>query len=477
MRHASRIGSLLLLVLCMVSPLSLRAATPTDPKGHDAILHWNAIALKVVADDHSGTYGAPENGGPTRASWALAIVHIAMFDAVNAIDGSFEPYIPVTQSPINGASKNAAIAQAARETLAALYPNQKAFLDQELKHALHGIPANSGRDKGVKVGFEAALNILEARDGDGSEDGNATIHPPTSNPPSPGEHLPDPLNPGQGLLTPGWGQVATFSPIDVTRTKDKAPNGVRTPPPPALTHPDYTAAYVDVLTLGGDGTITPTLRTREETEIGLFWAYDGAKGIGVPPVIYNQIVRELAEQEHNSLIENARLFALVNIAMGDAGIAAWDSKYFYNVWRPIASIRNADLDGNDNTERFANWTPLGAPASNQSGNNFTPPFPAYPSGHATFGAAMFRTLQNFYGTDEISYRLKSDELNGQTTDSQGTHRPAVVRRFDSFSQGAIENSRSRIYLGIHWQFDADAGMDQGVTIADFAFNQLLQPVE
>jgi hypothetical protein len=442
-----------------------------SPKGHDAILHWNAIALQVVVNDHSGTVGAAENGGPTRTSWALAIVHIAMFDAVNAIDGSFEPYIPITQNSANGASKDAAIAQAARETLAALYPKQKVFLDRELKHALHGIPANSGREKGLMVGFEAALNILAARDADGSADGNTPIYPPTNNPALPGEHVPDPLNPGQGLLTPGWGQVATFSGIDVTDAD------VRTPSPPALTHPDYTASFVDVLTLGGDGINTPTLRTAEETEIGLFWAYDGSQGIGVPPVLYNQIVRELAEQEHNSLIENARLFALANIAMGDAGIAAWDSKYYYNFWRPVVAIRNADLDGNNDTERFANWTPLGAPASNQSGNNFTPPFPAYPSGHATFGAAMFRTLQNFYGTDQISYRLKSDELNGETTDSQGTHRRAVVRRFHSFSAGAYENGRSRIYLGIHWQFDADAGIDQGVTIADFVFMELLKPID
>jgi hypothetical protein len=166
-----------------------------SPKGHDAILHWNAIALQVVVNDHSGTFGAAENGGPTRTSWALAIVHIAMFDAVNAIDGSFEPYIPITQNSANGASKDAAIAQAARETLAALYPKQKVFLDRELKHALHGIPANSGREKGLMVGFEAALNLLAARDADGSADGNTPIYPPTNNPALPGEHVPDPLNP------------------------------------------------------------------------------------------------------------------------------------------------------------------------------------------------------------------------------------------------------------------------------------------
>src|SRR5690606_5093058 len=132
--------------------------------------------------------------------------------------------------------------------------------------------------------------------------------------------------------------------------------------------------------------ITPTSRTKEETEIGLFWGYDGSNGIGVPPVMYNQTTQTIAKQEHNSTVENARLFALVNIALADAGIAAWDSKYYHNLWRPIVAIRNADLDGHEDTQRIADWTPLGAPASNVSGKNFTPPFPAYPSGHATFGA-------------------------------------------------------------------------------------------
>ena len=469
MRQASIIYCLLSFVFGVVLlPLSVHAAPPMTAYGHDAILHWNAISLKAVADDHSGTYGAPEQGGPTRASRALAIVHIAMYDAVNAIDGSFEPYIPVTLSPTEGASIDAAVAKAAYETLVALYPNQESVLDLELKRALSQIPKGPDRDKGALVGFEAAINILAARDMDGSDDENTHIYPPTG---GPGAHQKDPLNPGQGLLGPGWGGVDTFSAINVTA------DGVRTPPPPALGHPDYTTAFVDVLTLGGDGVNTPTLRIQEETEIGLFWAYDGAKNIGVPPVLYNQIVRVLAKQEHNTLIENARLFALVNIAMGDAGIAAWDSKYVYNLWRPVVAVRNADLDGNDDTERFAAWTPLGAPASNQSGNNFTPPFPAYPSGHATFGAAMFCTLRNFYGTDEISYQLTSDELSGYTTDSQGTHRTKVIRRYNSFSQGVIENARSRIYLGIHWQFDADAGVAQGVRVADFVFEELLQPVK
>jgi hypothetical protein len=437
--------------------------------GEDPILRWNDIALQAVVDDHSGTFGPPEQGGPTRTSRALAIVQIAAFDALNGIEGGFTPYIPVGISAA-GASREAAVAQAAHDTLVALYPNKRSVFDAELNQVLNGVPANQGRAFGIALGAAAASHILAARANDGSAQSNTPIYPGTSNPPLPGEHQPDPLHPAQGLLTPGWGAVATFSGIDVT-----AP-GVRIPPPPALASAAYAAAFEDVRTLGGDGVITPTQRTPEQTDIGLFWAYDGSVGIGVPPVLYNEILRVLAKREKNTPIENARLFALANIAMADGGVGCWDGKYFYNFWRPVIGQRNAAVDGNPATNSTADWTPLGAPGSNQTpGGNFTPPFPAYSSGHATFGAALFRTLANFYGTDALPFQLKSDELRGFTTDSDGRHRRTIVRRFSRFSDAAVENARSRIFLGIHWQFDANAGVDQGNLIADTVFATLLTP--
>ena len=370
-----------------------------------------------------------------------------------------------------GASREAAVAQAAHDALVALYPSQRSVFDRELAQVLNGVPANKGRALGISIGAAAAANILAARANDGSVQANTPIFPGTSNPPLPGEHQSDPLHPTHGLLTPGWGAVTTFSGIDVT-----AP-GVRIPPPPALTSAAYASAFDDVRTLGGDGIITPTVRTPEQTDIGIFWAYDGTIGLGTPPVLYNEIVRVLAKQEKNTPIENARLFALANIAMADAGIGCWDSKYFYNFWRPVIGQRNSGIDGNPATNAPANWTPLGAPASNQTpGGDFTPPFPAYSSGHATFGAALFRTLASFYGTDALPFQLKSDELRGFTTDSAGRHRRTVVRRFARFSDAAAENGRSRIFLGIHWQFDADAGIDQGNLIADTVFATLLTPL-
>ena len=281
-----------------------------------------------------------------------------------------------------------------------------------------------------------------------------------------GTHDVDPLNPGQGCLDPLWGNVEPFSPSHSFHYVSHAP--------PTLGSHAYAVAFNDVKTVGGDGITTSTSRTQEQTEIGLFWAYDGSPKLGVPPRLYNQIVRTIAIQERNTEIENARLFALVNAAMADAGILCWDIKYQYVIWRPILGVRRADEDGNLSTVADHNWTPLGAPASNRIGINFTPNFPSYSSGHATFGAALFRTLQHFYGTDHLPFSFVSDELNGSTTDSQGSVRPLRPRHFHRLSDAAYENARSRMYLGIHWQFDADEGMRSGTAIGDHVFHSILQ---
>jgi hypothetical protein len=246
------------------------------------------------------------------------------------------------------------------------------------------------------------------------------------------------------------------------------------PPPPALNSPAYTAAYNELIALGGDGTTTATSRTAEQTQIGIFWAYDGQPGLGTPPRMYNQIAQVIANKMGNTEMQNARLFALINLAMGDAGMASWDTKYIDNFWRPITAIRAGANDGNPDTQGDPQWAPLGAQADNGNGTNFTPPFPAYTSGHATFGGAVFRTIADFYGTDKISFDFMSDEFNGHTVDANGNVRPVVVRHFDTLSQAMEENGQSRIYLGIHWAFDKTAGIDQGTRIADYVFNHTLR---
>jgi PAP2 superfamily len=201
-------------------------------------------------------------------------------------------------------------------------------------------------------------------------------------------------------------------------------------------------------------------------------------GIGTPPVEYNEIMEIIAQQQGNTLIQNARLFALANLAMADASIAAWYTKYTYNFWRPVTAIRDGASDGNPNTQADPNWTPLGAAMDNGNPNGpyYTPAFPADTSGHAAIGAAMFQVVANFYGTNNISFNWTSDEYDGHTTDQYGFVRPVVTRHYDTLSEAMYENAQSRLYLGIHWPWDRDGGLTQGTEIGDYTFQNALLPV-
>jgi len=236
--------------------------------------------------------------------------------------------------------------------------------------------------------------------------------------------------------------------------------------------------------LGGDGSVTPTVRTEDQTIAGIYWAYDGTPSLCAPPRLYNQIAVTIADRMGSDTVGLARLLALANVAMADAGIAIWESKYYYQFWRPVTGIREADPgtgptdagDGNPATVGDPTFMPLGAPASNLAGPNFTPPFPAYPSGHAGFGAALFQTLRTFYGTDDIAFTFVSDEFDGVTQDNGGNVRPLLPRSFSSLSEAEEENGQSRIYLGIHWAFDKTEGIAQGRRVADYVFANAFAPL-
>lgn len=426
----------------------------------DVVLHWNSVAIEAAKRDHA--IGGPhEQLGPTRTSRALAIVHAAIFDAVNSIDRSYQPYLVDDVHASSGASIAAAAAQAGHDTLAALYPAMTAMFDAALTADLAGIAPGRAR-QGIEVGQYVASQILALRAHDGS-DANPVYTPGTD----PGQWRPDPLHPGQQHLGPAWGQVTPF----VIQSGSQ----FRAPPPPAMNSPEYTAAFNEVKALGGDGLTTPSSRTEDETEIGIFWGYDGQPGLCAPPRLYNQIGEIIAQNQGNSEVQNARFFALINLAMADAAITVWETKYHYNFWRPVAAIREAATDGNADTAADPNWSPLGAPADNDNGTNFTPPFPAYTSGHAGIGAAMFHTVADFYGTDQIPFSFTSDEFNGVNLDQNGLPRPLRTRSYTSMSQAAEENGQSRIYLGIHWRFDKVQGIAQGNHIADYIFQHALQP--
>ncbi len=222
--------------------------------------------------------------------------------------------------------------------------------------------------------------------------------------------------------------------------------------------------------------MTPTERTEDQTEAGIYWAYDGTPSLCAPPRLYNQIATTVTRHV-TDVSQVARLYALINVAMADAGVAIWESKYHYKFWRPVAGIRESDPgsgpsglgDSNPATQGDPNYSPLGAPASNLTGPNFTPPFPAYPSGHAGFGGSLFQILRNLFGTDRVTFTFVSDELNGVTVDNEGNVRPLRPRTFASFSQAEEENGQSRIYLGIHWSFDKTKGIAQGRQVANYVF--------
>lgn len=437
----------------------------------DWVHHWNEVAVDSSGLDHTPVANGEnrifgEQFGPTRASRAMAIVHIAIFEAVNAIDGHYKSYVGLPRAR-GEVSLRAAISQAAHDTLAALFPSQAPSFQAELGDDLSAIPNNAAKTKGIDLGKRAAAAILTLRANDGSQHAEPRVGIEFITGSDPGEWRQDPISMNPLALGADWETVKPF-------VLDSAAQ-FRTPAPPALNSPAYTAAFNEAKQLGGDGIVTPTARTPEQTEIGIFWAYDGTPSMCAPPRLYNQIAVQIAEQRNLNVVELARLLALVNVAMADAGIAIWESKYFYEYWRPITGIREAANDGNAATNADLTFSPLGAPASNLHGPNFTPPFPAYPSGHAGFGGALFQVLRKFFKTDKIAFTLVSDEFNGVTEDADGNVRPLKPRSFTSLSQAEEENGQSRIYLGIHWSFDKTAGIAQGRRVADYILDNLFKP--
>jgi vanadium chloroperoxidase len=477
----------------------------------DSILFWNEVALEANRISH--TNDKKEQTGPTLSSRALAIVHLAMYDAYAGVvnNPALPPYLQMLPPASPAASAQAAVAAAAHATLSKLFPSQKPFFD--LKHQQAGLQA-PGLHEGHAFGLLVAQRILDDRKNDpgASDNGYAASV-------ARGAHRPDPDNPDQGFHAPFYGAGSKGFAITARHRLD----------PPPFDNNEYRKALREVRGRGIAPELMGTLpnniapRTIDQTLIGIFWGYDGAAGLGTPPRLYNQIIRKVAIAQGNTEDQNARLFALVNVAMADAGILAWDQKYFYDFWRPVVGIREHDLsmgpaatnaDNNISNDTDTGWLPLGAPATNSMNQNFvpqtaaafpfnqavvgrmknfTPPFPAYPSGHATFGAAAFHITRLFYGVpignksnDSLADGLGfvSDEFDGVNQDNKGTIRPKHLRNFPGgLWQMIEENGRSRVYLGVHWVFDAFSvknngdpnftknvgGVQLGITIAEDIF--------
>jgi hypothetical protein len=448
----------------------------------DRLRHWNQIAIDASGLDHTPLEAGEdrvfgEQLGPGRASLAIAIVHIAVHDAVNAIVGRYATYTGLRRAPA-GASLEAALAQAAHDTLVAGFPSQRRTFDRALARDLALLSNSQSKSDGIAAGRRAAAAILARRADDGSDHLEPQMGEGYVTGDKAGIWRQDPVSLLPVALGAFWG--------DVTPLVLRSGAQFRAPAPPAMTSTRYTSAYNEVKRLGGDGEVTRTERSARQTFIGIFWAYDGTPSLCAPPRLYNQIAMTVARRmgTHRDVVDLARLLALVNVAMADSGIAIWESKFHYNVWRPVTGIREADRgtgptgagDGNPNTSGNLGFTPLGAPASNLVGPDFTPPFPSYPSGHAGFGGALFQILRRFYGTDKISFTFVSDEFNGVTRGNDGLVRPLMPRSFESLSQAEEENGQSRIYLGIHWAFDKNEGIAQGRQVANYVYDRVFRRV-
>jgi hypothetical protein len=449
---------------------------PTDARGR--LVRWNQIAIDASGVDHTPVQAGEsrvfgEQLGPGRASRAIAIVQIAVADAVNSIYGRWQSFTRIDAAP-RGASVEAALVQAAHDALVAVFPSQAASFDEALAEDMTQIAAR-GKEDGIRVGRRAAALVLAQRRGDGADAADPRMEVEFQASDEPGKWRQDPISLIPVALGASWGDVKPFV-IESGRQ-------FRIAPPPAMGTRAYAAAFNEVKRLGGDGIATETERTEEQTQIGLFWAYDGTPSLCAPPRLYNQLTLTIADEMDTDFLDLTRLLALVNVAMSDAGVASWESKFYYQFWRPVGGLREADLgtgptgegDGNRATVGDPEFVPLGAPASNLTGPNFTPPFPSYPSGHATFGGALFETLRLFYGRDNIRFTFISDEFNGVTRDREGQVRPEIPRTFRSLSQAEEENGQSRIYLGIHWEFDKTEGIAQGRRIARYVVRNAFQP--
>lgn len=429
------------------------------------ILMLNKLALDLVARDYSKIDGRdPVNAGPTKTSRALAIIHLAARDAYAAVTKHYAPHLaamPALPLGFVPATGIAAALSAGFSAAEALYPDDATYIRDQSTNFLMGADGAE-----IDYGFRVAKAWMDNRFKDGAE--LPQLDRIYSN--APGAHRPDPLDPMQQTLGRTWGDVKPFV---ITSVATCAPLG----PPPPLGGNTYVDEFNDVYKHGKSSNPMASAAFRKDAIKGIFWGYDGSNKLGTPPRLYNQVVVATPAFQGLNASEQINVLAAINAAMADAGIAAWYWKYTYDRWRPVVGIRESSLgwgttgtgDSSGNTHPDPFWLPLGAPASNQNIKpNGTPGFPAYPSGHSTFGSACFQTFACMIekSTDDIALDFVSDEFNGITTDNHGATRPRFVDRGMTLTRAIADNSESRIYLGVHWKSDATGGAEVGYAIAD-----------
>ncbi len=418
------------------------SASQTGSSG-DAVLVWNANAGEAAL-----AAGLAPTGNPLYESHMYAMAHVAIHDALNAIDRRYRPYAFFGHAS-RRASTDAAVATAARDVLVPLLGRMSAdaaiaSVEADYAAALDAIPDRPAKRKGVNVGARAAAAILALRADDGSDTPLLDFEYPQGD--EPGEYR---FTPGTPFaFAPGWQDVTPFVLEDSSQ--------FRADPPYDVTESAYTADFEEVKRLGGDDITTPSDRTVDETEIALFWVESS-------PLGWNRIGRIVADDQGIDLWEQARLFGLLNMALADGYIGSFETKYLYNFWRPVTAIQLADTDGNPDTDVDPTWTPLRG----------TPPIPDHDSAHSVEGGAAAQVFQRFFGTDLISFETCSLTLPAGSTCNDAT---SVMRSFTSFSQAAEENALSRILVGFHFRNAVEQGVEHGRLIGDRAVDLFMLPV-
>jgi hypothetical protein len=381
----------------------------------DVITDWNQQAVNAG-------YAAQVTPGVSARN--IAMVHIAIFEAVNSIEPRYTPYRKRFSVDPN-ASHEAAAAAAAHHILVRAYPEQTKEFDKTLEAALAAVPDGPPKTEGTQLGEQAARAILDERRSDGADAAN-TYRPFTVA----GKYVPTDFP-----VMSSWGVVRPFALKRGSQFRPVAPY--------PLTSTQWAKDYTEVKKMGAK---TGSARTPEQTEIARFWALVG-------PATYNPVARQLSAAKNLDVVDNARLFALFSIAAADAGVAIFEAKYKYNFWRPVTAIRNGDLDGNNATERDPTWEPLIR----------TPVHPEYPCAHCTFQSTAASVLRTFFGSDAASFKLTS------------TTAPGVTRSFSKLSDYVAEVVNARVYDGVHYRKSGEAGAAMGQKIGEYTVQNFLKP--
>ena len=416
----------------------------------DAVTDWNASAGRAAL----AACIAPADD-PLHESRMYAMMHIAIHDALNAIERRSRPYVfdaPLAPS----ASRDAAVAAAARDVLVPLigqipspFPLAciqagTASVETDYASALAAIPNGPAKTLGIDIGHAAAASVLALRAADGSDTPLLDFGYPQGT--DPGEYR---FTPGFNFVfAPGWSNVTPFVLQHAAQ--------FRASPPYKVDSRHYTGDYNEVRALGGNGTTTPSARTPDETQIALFWLESS-------PLMWNRVARTVSAAAGFDLWQNARLFGLLNMAMADGYIGSFESKAHFNFWRPVTAIQLGDSDGNPDTAGDATWTPL-VP---------TPPIPDHDSGHSVEGGAAAEVLALVFGTDDVAFAACSFTLPAASSCSGAL--PAL-RSFSSFSQAADENGLSRILVGFHFRRAVEEGIQHGRKIGRRAVHLYMRPI-